>query len=50
VRIQGLNAPAIVTIIQGVLEAFALELVRGALITVKANKTTCHKLPVGGAD
>jgi len=50
VRIQGLNALAMVRIVLGVLDAFAPDLVRGSLVTVKANKTTCHKLPVGGAD
>ena len=50
VRIQGLNALAIVKVVLGVLDAFAPDLVRGSLVTVKANKTTCHKLPVGGPD
>jgi len=29
---------------------FANDLFRGALITVKTRKTTCHRLPIGGSE
>jgi predicted nuclease of predicted toxin-antitoxin system len=49
-RVQGLRARETVRLVQEVLAAFADELARGALITVKARKTTCHRLPVGGSE
>ncbi len=49
-RIQGLDADGIVQIIQNVLSTFRADLESGALVTVKAHKITCHKLPVGGSD
>jgi predicted nuclease of predicted toxin-antitoxin system len=48
-RIQGLRAPAIVEVVQQVLTAFEADLKRGSLVTVKARKTTCHRLPIGSS-
>lgn len=48
VRIQGLRALEIATLIQRVTIRFEAELAAGALITVKPKKTTCHRLPIGG--
>jgi predicted nuclease of predicted toxin-antitoxin system len=48
-RMQGLGAQQIVKLLQNVLVRFAADLKRGSLVTVKARKTTCHKLPVGGS-
>ncbi len=50
IRMQGLGALAVVDLVQTVLARFTHDLLHGSLITVKANKTTCHKLPIGGAD
>ena len=50
IRIQGLAALAVANLVQSVIAGFADELSSGSLVTVKANKTTCHKLPIGGAD
>jgi hypothetical protein len=36
-----------VTLVENVLAGFETELKRGSLVTVKVNKTTCHKLPIG---
>jgi predicted nuclease of predicted toxin-antitoxin system len=49
-RVQGLEADAIVQVIQKALSVFQADLETGALVTVKGHKTTCHKLPVGGSD
>lgn len=49
-RIQGLGAPEIVELVQNVLTRFEADLNRGALITVKMHKTTCHRLPIGRSD
>jgi predicted nuclease of predicted toxin-antitoxin system len=48
-RMQGLDANAVVEIARKVLAAFQADLARGSLVTVKAHKITCHKLPIGGA-
>jgi predicted nuclease of predicted toxin-antitoxin system len=48
--IEGLGAPEIVELVQHVLAAFEADLTRGSLVTVKARKTTCHKLPIGDND
>jgi predicted nuclease of predicted toxin-antitoxin system len=50
IRLQGLGAPEVVAVVGKVLASFEAELKRGSLITVKALKTTCHRLPVGMAD
>jgi len=47
-RIQGLDAIAVVALLQKVITAYESELLRGALVTVKAKKVTYHRLPVGG--
>jgi predicted nuclease of predicted toxin-antitoxin system len=49
-RMHGLNAPAVLEIVRNVLARFQAELERGLMVTVKANKITSHKLPIGGAD
>jgi predicted nuclease of predicted toxin-antitoxin system len=46
-RLQGLGAAEVVEVVRRVLASFEVELERGALITVKALKTTCHRLPIG---
>jgi hypothetical protein len=35
------------SLIRKILASFEAELKRGSLITVKALKTTCHRLPIG---
>jgi predicted nuclease of predicted toxin-antitoxin system len=50
IPIQGLDASAVVELVQRVIAGFADELSHGSLVTFKANKTTCHRLPTGGAD
>ena len=50
VRLQGLGAPEIVALIQRVLAGFEGDLMSGSLVTVKARKITCHRLPVGNSD
>ena len=49
-RVQGLRARETVGFVQQVLAVFADDLRRGALITVKTRKTTCHRLPIGGPE
>ena len=49
-RKQGLNAPAVVAIVRNVAARFQAELEHGSMVTVKANKITSHKLPIGGVD
>jgi predicted nuclease of predicted toxin-antitoxin system len=46
-RLEGLGANAVMKIVHGVVGQFENELMRGSMITVKARKTTCHKLPIG---
>jgi hypothetical protein len=46
-RLHGLGASEIVEVVRKTLASFEIELKRGALITVKALKTTCHRLPIG---
>ncbi len=48
-RIQGLGAQEVVEWVQKVLAGFLRDLERGSLVTVKARKITCHRLPVGSA-
>ena len=50
IRMQGLDGLAVMQLVQRVIGEFADELAHGSLITVKAIKTTCHKLPIGGTD
>jgi len=49
IRIQGLRTSGIVECVRFVFRQFEIELRTGALVTVKARKTTCHKLPIGRA-
>ncbi len=37
-------------LVESVIAGFADELAHGCLVTVKANKTTCHKLRIGGGE
>ena len=46
-RLQGLGGAEVVNVVSTVLASFEGELRQGALITVKALKTTCHRLPIG---
>jgi predicted nuclease of predicted toxin-antitoxin system len=50
IRMQGLGALAVVELVERIIARFADELSGGSLVTVKPNKTTCHKLPIGGAE
>jgi predicted nuclease of predicted toxin-antitoxin system len=50
IRMQGLDTLAVAGLIQRVIADYIEELSRGSLVTVKPNKTTCHKLPIGGVD
>ena len=47
---QGLGAPEVVELVQKVLAGFEADLKRGSLVTVKAHKITCHRLPIGNSD
>jgi predicted nuclease of predicted toxin-antitoxin system len=49
-RRQGLDAPSVVEVVRNVAARFQVELEHGSMVTVKANKITSHKLPIGGAD
>jgi predicted nuclease of predicted toxin-antitoxin system len=49
-RMQGLGAPEVVELVQKVLAGFEADLKRGSLVTVKAHKITCHRLPIGNSD
>ena len=49
-RIQGLGASEVVKLIQNVFAGFETDLKRGSLVTVKARKITCHRLPIGSSD
>ena len=48
-RIQGLGASAVVELVQKTLARFGEDLRRGCLVAAKANKITCHRLPIGGS-
>jgi predicted nuclease of predicted toxin-antitoxin system len=49
-RMQGLGGAETVELIERVLAAFEADLKRGSLVTVKARKTTVHRLPIGSSD
>ena len=49
-RMQVLGAPEVVELVQKVLAGFEADLKRGSLVTVKAHKITCHRLPIGSSD
>jgi hypothetical protein len=40
----------VVDIVRNAAARFQAELEHGSMVTVKANKITSHKLPIGGAD
>jgi len=46
-RVEGLGARETASIIQLALDRFREELEAGAVVTVKANKIVCHRLPIG---
>lgn len=48
IRRQGLDAVRVVEVAKRVLVDYSDELRRGSLVTVKLNKITCHRLPIGG--
>lgn len=48
IRRQGLYALAVVGLIEKMLADYELDLMQGSLVTIKLNKTTCHRLPVSG--
>ncbi len=47
IRIQGLRAQATCQLIQQAIATFFDDLQAGALLTIKMQKTTCHRLPFG---
>jgi predicted nuclease of predicted toxin-antitoxin system len=49
-RMQGLGASEVVELVQKVLAQFEAGLKRGSLVTVKAHKITCHRLPIGSPE
>lgn len=49
IRMQGLRATQIVDYVRFVSMHFDTELKAGSLVTVKEQKTTCHRLPIGGS-
>lgn len=50
IRLEGLRADDVVEIVERVLTVFGVDLLQGALVTVKARKTTCHRLPIGQSE
>ena len=49
-RLQGLGASDVAVLVEHVTAGFEADLNDGSMITVKAHKTTCHRLPVGGSN
>ena len=49
IRIQGLRAVELAEYVRLVLVRFENEITAGSLLTVKARKITCHRLPIGGS-
>ena len=47
IRIEGLDASTVVELLLTVLPMYSSDLKRGALVTVKSRKITCHRLPIG---
>jgi predicted nuclease of predicted toxin-antitoxin system len=47
-RREGCRAEMAVGILSPVLERYRVDLTRGALISVKEHRVTCHRLPVAG--
>src|SRR4051812_37853716 len=48
-RLQGLGAAQAVELLQRVTTGFEIDLNSGSVVTVKARKTTCQRLPMGGS-
>jgi predicted nuclease of predicted toxin-antitoxin system len=48
IRKQELDAVRVVEVVERVLGDYGADLMRGSLVTVKLNKITCHRLPIGG--
>jgi predicted nuclease of predicted toxin-antitoxin system len=48
-RREGCRAETAFEILVPVLARFRLELAKGAKISIKDHRVTCHKLPVGGS-
>ena len=46
-RREGCRSQAVVRLVEPALRDYHAELSRGAIISVKERKTTCHRLPVG---
>jgi predicted nuclease of predicted toxin-antitoxin system len=49
-RLEGLGAAEVATLVLKVLARFEADLKRGSLVTVKKNRITCHRLPIGRGD
>ena len=49
-RIQGLDGQEVVLLVQKVLARFGSDLSGGCLVTMKAHRITCHRLPIGVCD
>jgi predicted nuclease of predicted toxin-antitoxin system len=49
-RIQGLGGPELSKWFRVSSQASKPDLKRGSLVTVKAHKSTCHRLPVGSSE
>ena len=45
-RLQGLDGARVAALVAQLVDRFASQLAEGCLVTAKARKTTCHKLPV----
>ena len=49
IRIEGLRGTEIAECARAACVQFESELTSGVLVTVKARKTTCHRLPIGNS-
>lgn len=47
IRLEGLDARAMVELLSSVLVTYSSDLKRGAFVTVKSHKITYHRLPIG---
>ena len=50
IRIEGLRAEALVELLSRLLVTCSSEIKRGSLLTIKWNKVTQHRLPIGSQD
>ena len=48
-RLEASGAAQVVELVQRVATGFEADLKSGSPVTVKAYKTTCHRLPIGGS-